>query len=190
MSSSENGEDFVDFEDFDAFKEAPAEAINVGTDDCPVVASPVEAFSSKESDGGDEFGDFGDFEALEVAPDGVPPEIEQENSANASPVEISASAQALPLLNERVRLIFQNVFAIDSPIAFDVADRKTCTELPFDIPLSTILVSTLICTEACFLWDAQSVDSHFAGFLCSQNICVPKNSLVTNLTKASKTLPR
>ena len=161
FSSSENGDGFGDFEDFDAFMEAPTESkpSNVGWDSCAVAASPVEAVISTENDGGDEFGDFGDFDAFEEASDGVPPEEEEENSANTPPVELSASTQALPMLNEHVRLIFQNVFTIDSPIAFDLTDRGECTELPFDIPLSSILVSAFFCTMACFLM--LNLSTHF-----------------------------
>ena len=116
---------------------------DIGGDHPPAASAKVAG--SPDDDGGDEFGDFGDFDAFEETPDLGPQEEEGESGAQTTPpAEIAAPRQALSMINERVRLIFQDVFAIDSPIMYDLMEGETCTELPFDIPLSKILVSVFL----------------------------------------------
>ena len=135
ISDVDDGDKFGEFGDF------PAVVNDFGGD--PPPAASGEVASSHDDDGGDEFGDFGDFEAFEETPDiGPLKEDGGESGAHTTPpAEIAAPRQALSIIDQRVRLMFHNVFAIESPIISELKEGGTCTELPFDIPLSKILVS-------------------------------------------------
>ena len=139
-------DEFGNFGDFDAFEEAPPASTPVESDTGAkdeVAASQPAPSTNEASADDDEFGDFGDFEEFEEATELTT----KESEPPAESKEIEATqTQTVPkpataILNESVRLMFQNVFASDTPIPSH--PEGTDSVLPFDVPMSTILVSHL-----------------------------------------------
>jgi hypothetical protein len=124
---------FGEFGDFAAFEEAaPADTPAVSqqtaqdeekstVDDVPTSQlQSTQAVSLEE----DEFGDFGDFEESDTV---------QETSGNNDP------SRHVIVLNDNVRALFQKVFQLDNPVESEMGD--SCTQLPFDVPMRTVIVS-------------------------------------------------
>jgi len=58
-----------------------------------------------------------------------------------TPVTESAPKPTMLVLDESVRLMFQNVFVRDTPVDQESRERGTCAGLPFNVPISKIVVS-------------------------------------------------
>lgn len=159
-ANNDEDDEFGDFGDFDAFEEAPLECESstmrpVGsTPDNEAPESPPSVhLSSVEEDAGDEFGDFGDFEAFDSAPDSALPEGIDAITESGSREVPSVGRQKGSVLDDGVRQMFQDVFAYNNPAAPSSWEGGTCSELPFDIPMQTILVSTTFLSLICLRRD-------------------------------------
>lgn len=163
----EDEDEFGNFGDFDAFEDAPTQdSISPEGNEQPAVATtPKEevqeiqptVVTSTEDD--DEFGDFGEFDAFEDAPheEASSPEIDTsttESTVVTTPVTESAPKPTMLVLNESVRLMFQNVFVSETPVDQESREKGTCADLPFNVPISKIVVSMTILSsfprELCF----------------------------------------
>lgn len=130
--SVEEEDDFGEFGDFAAFDEEAAPADNeqnaqvdklAAEEDIstPQEVQPSQAVAAEE----DEFGDFGDFEESD--------EVKGTSGENEP-------SRPVHVLNENVRDMFQKVFRVDNPVELEKGDG--CVQLPFDVPMRTVLVST------------------------------------------------
>ena len=137
-ASDDDGDEFGEFGDFDAFEEAPL----VETIMPPIGVPDVKASDCLHENAEDDFGDFGDFEAFDSAPSlqqTVGIDARTESGRNSI---TSIETQNVSILNDSARRMFQDVFAYDDPAAPSLGDGGTCSHLPFDCPMSKILVST------------------------------------------------
>ena len=82
--------------------------------------SSSQAVSAEE----DEFGDFGDFDESDEVKEG------SDENEPSRPIHV---------LHENVRDMFQKVFQVDDPA--DPQKGDGCVQLPFDVPMRTVLVS-------------------------------------------------
>ena len=137
-NSTDDGADFGEFIEFSALV-----AHKESAEDKPAVAvtTPVEVASLPNDDDCDEFGEFGDFDTFEKGSDAVPPEEDERGPRATPPVEVAPPNPASILLGEDVHLMFQDVFACEDQIDPAEERKGIRTELPFNIPMSKILVS-------------------------------------------------
>ncbi|KAL3764703.1 hypothetical protein ACHAWU_001533 [Discostella pseudostelligera] len=147
-NDEDNAEDdeFGDFGDFDAFEEAPVESQSETKppDNEASGSHPSVNVSSAENENDAEyefggFGDFGDFEEFDSAPDSTLPAGINATPGSGSMAAPSVERQTLSVMNESVRRMFQDVFANNDPDDPSLEEGGTCTQLPFDIPMHTIL---------------------------------------------------
>ena len=141
---SENSE-FGNLSNVKAFEEAPewqifpdcARAVvdqkTLTNDQEEVLASQPSAVVSSIEDTNVEFGEFG-----EPREEGI--RSKDRNSHLSTPPE-SASRQGLFILNDNVRVMFNNVFVSDTPITLELSRIGMCSELPFDVTMRQTLVS-------------------------------------------------
>ncbi len=131
-AANDECDEFGDFGDFVAFEDAVVKEMT------PLVVASgsqrAEMVSSADDNASDEFGDFGEFEKFDSAP-------EKTDVITDSCLE----SRKGPLLNESVRRMFRDVFEYNDPTAFSLGVGGTCSQIPFDVPMSKILVSS------CFL---------------------------------------
>jgi len=179
---TDQDDEFGDFGDFDTFEEAsPGDgATTVNEHRVSIITAEGEAPASQplaavsSDDDGDEFGDFGDFEAFEEAPSEALPEVDEptENDKNEPIPAESTPRPVLSVLNDSVRLMFQDVFVSDAPIPPD-SEKVTCSELPFDIPMRKILPEQVHPNENCTSLSHQSeqeltkMKKYFVDLPCS-----------------------
>lgn len=133
VESSGNGRDAAfddDFGGFASFEEA------AGVD-----VAPQEQPTNAEDD------DFGDFEAFEDAAETAVEEKTAPVEAEEKVLE-AISTPALPALSESVAVMFQTVFETADPIALDF-EEDACTSLPFDVPLSSVMVRSSCLSMQC-----------------------------------------
>ena len=139
---AEAEDEFGDFGDFNAFEEPPPTTQS---------STPVEVSEQPSSDKGEvtqvepqEDDNWGEFDAFEEAPGteeappreaGVPTES---TKTSATPVENTTAPEAVSVLNESVRSMFQNVFVVSDTAS--PQNKGTCSDsLPFSVPMSKIL---------------------------------------------------
>jgi len=136
----EDDDGFGEFGDFAAFEEAApadtpadnqqtAQVEEKATEDdisTPQMQSSSQAVSAEE----DEFGDFGDFEESD--------EVKESSDENEP-------SRPVHVLNENVRDMFQKVFQVDDPADPEKGDG--CVQLPFDVPMRTVLAPRKSTTE-------------------------------------------
>jgi len=136
----EDDDGFGEFGDFAAFEEAApadtpadnqqnAHVEEKATEDdipTPQMQSSSQAVSAEE----DEFGDFSGFEETD--------EVKESSDENepSKPVHV---------LHENVRDMFQKVFQVDDPADPEKGDG--CVQLPFDVPMRTVLAPRKSNTE-------------------------------------------
>jgi len=141
---AEDEDEFGDFGDFNAFEEPPP------TTESNTLAEVSEQPSSDkgqvtkvepQEDDDDDWGEFDAFEEEAPATEETPPqEVEapaESTKTSATPFESTAAPEAVSVLNESARSMFQNVFVVsdtDSP-----ENKGTCSDLPFSVPMSKIL---------------------------------------------------
>ena len=153
----EDEDEFGDFGDFDAFEDAPTQdSLTPERNEQPTgttapegevqESQPTVVASTEEEEKDDEFGDFGDFDAFEEAPseEASSPEIDASTTGSTlvtTSVTTSAPKPTVLVLNESVRLMFQNVFVSDTQVDQESGEKEICADLPFNVPISKIVVS-------------------------------------------------
>ena len=93
-------------------------------------------------DADDGFGHFGSFDAFEEAPNQTPEVKERSNGELSREDSRSLPLQSsrVEVLNGAVRSVFQDVFPSSASLVDD--NPAVCTELPFDVQMRVIMVST------------------------------------------------
>jgi hypothetical protein len=138
-----DGEEFEDFGDFDGFETAPLEntppSVENNIDHESSRSLPSVILSSVDQDDGGEFDEFGDFEAFDNGT--LPEEVNDATTESGPKASAPAERPEVSVLSEGVRRMFQNVFAHSDPVAPGFEEGKTCSQLPFDVPMRKILVS-------------------------------------------------
>jgi len=144
-------DEFGDFGDFNAFEEAPTteSSTNVEVSEQPSSDKGEVTKVEPQEDDDDDWGEFDAFEEEAPATEETPPqEVEapaESTKTSATPVESTAAPEAVSVLNESVRSMFQNVFVVSETAS--PQNKGTCSDLPFSVPMSKILPEEIPVTK-------------------------------------------